>query len=317
MPLPGARGLLRLAGLALAVLCLAFVGLQLAEHRPWRLEPRLLAALLGWSLFGAVVYALASLLVSSAWRHLLAACGHELPPAVAHAVYGRSQIAKYLPTNALHVVGRHLMGRALGVSHARLVRSALYESAARVACAGLLAGPLLAGPLWLLLPAGLVGLAALAGRRRPSPPPSPEAAPAGVVPPAAGVAGSLAAAGLRYVAFFLVVGGVLWLLTVAAAGGPEAGSTVATPTGFARSLSINALAWLVGFLSVGAAAGVGVREAVLIASLSPAIGPAEAAAVAVALRAVTVLGDTLFFLGCLALPLRPTTAAPAPARHPG
>src|SRR5688500_11470268 len=112
------------------MLCLVFVALQLAEHRPWRLERHLLAALLGWSVLGAVLYGLAGLLLSSGWRHLLAACGHELPPVVAHAVYGRSQIAKYLPTNALHVVGRHLMGRALGISHARLVRSALYESAA-------------------------------------------------------------------------------------------------------------------------------------------------------------------------------------------
>ena len=302
---PAARGrLLRLAGAALAALCLVFVGLQLAEYRPWRLERHLLAALLGWSLLGAVLYGLAGLLLSSAWRHLLAACGHELPSAVAHAVYGRSQIAKYLPTNALHVIGRHLMGRALGVSHARLVRSALYESAALVACAGLIATPLLAGPVWLLLPTCLAGLAALAarGRRRAAPPPPAHDGPAPATP------SRLAAAGLHYLAFFLLTGGVLWLLGVAAAGGPDAAPT-ATATGFARSLSVTALAWLVGFLTVGAAAGIGVREAVLIACLSPTIGGAEAAAVAVALRAVTVLGDTLFFLGCLALPLRPSYTA--------
>lgn len=287
LPRP-ARAAVRLAGLVVVALSLVFVGAHLAAHEPWRLEPRLLRALLGWTALGAVAYACSGLLLSSAWRFLLAGCGHPLPAAAAHAVYGRTQIAKYLPSNLLHLAGRHLMGRALGITHGRLVRAALFEAVGLALCAGLLALHLVIGPAWLLAPIALAPLIAIAGRRRS--------------PPLLGRRAALASAGLCYLAFFAVGGAILWLLVVAAADAADA-SGVASAAAFARCLGLYALAWLAGFVAVGAAAGVGVREAVLIAGLTGLTGAAESAAVALALRVISTAGDALFFGASLAVRL--------------
>ena len=62
--------------------------------------------------------------------------------------------------------------------------------------------------------------------------------------------------------------------------------------------AVTALSWLAGFLAPGAPAGLGVREAVMIALLDPAIGARGALGVALTFRAVSVITDGLSF--CLA-----------------
>ena len=61
-----------------------------------------------------------------------------------------------------------------------------------------------------------------------------------------------------------------------------------------------ALAWLAGFLTPGAPAGLGVRESVLLIILAPAAGEASILALAALFRIVTVLGDGLLALGAAA-----------------
>ena len=60
-------------------------------------------------------------------------------------------------------------------------------------------------------------------------------------------------------------------------------------------LLIGALAWLVGFAMPGSSAGIGVREAVLIAALEGTLGAPASALIALALRLVTIGGDVVFF----------------------
>jgi uncharacterized membrane protein YbhN (UPF0104 family) len=54
-----------------------------------------------------------------------------------------------------------------------------------------------------------------------------------------------------------------------------------------------ALAWVVGYVTPGAPGGLGLREAVLVLGLSPVVGDAEAMAVALAYRLVTIVADAL------------------------
>jgi hypothetical protein len=68
-----------------------------------------------------------------------------------------------------------------------------------------------------------------------------------------------------------------------------------------------AAAWTAGFVAVVAPAGVGVREAALVAALAPSIGPASAGAVAVVSRLLMTLGDLVWGLAGLAT--RPDRAA--------
>lgn len=57
--------------------------------------------------------------------------------------------------------------------------------------------------------------------------------------------------------------------------------------------------WVAGYITPGAPAGLGVREAVLVGTLSSLYGPGAAVGVAVSLRLVTTLGDGIVFLVAL------------------
>lgn len=63
--------------------------------------------------------------------------------------------------------------------------------------------------------------------------------------------------------------------------------------------SMFSLAWLAGFLTPGAPAGLGIREALLISFLTPTHGAGVALGVTLLIRIVTTLGDGLVFLGAL------------------
>ena len=56
-----------------------------------------------------------------------------------------------------------------------------------------------------------------------------------------------------------------------------------------------ALAWVAGFVTPGAPAGVGIREAVISLGLAPLLGTGGAVAVAGLLRLVSVFGDLATF----------------------
>ena len=70
----------------------------------------------------------------------------------------------------------------------------------------------------------------------------------------------------------------------------------------AFAVGITALAWVAGYAVPGAPAGLGVREAVLLAGLSLMVGEAHAVVVVLLLRVVTTLGDGLLFAVSAAIP---------------
>jgi len=57
-----------------------------------------------------------------------------------------------------------------------------------------------------------------------------------------------------------------------------------------------ALSWIAGYVTPGAPAGLGVREAVLVSFLSPVLGGSAAVGLSLALRLATTLGDGVCFL---------------------
>jgi hypothetical protein len=296
-----------LGGLALA-LSFAFIGVRLWQGGAWDLvRPRLELLLLA-TLAGALLYGLSGFLLSAAWRQILAIERPPGPAARYHAVYGRTQIAKYLPGNCFHFVGRQVLGRALAHSQAALALASLLEAVLLVAVAMSLALPLALARLgaWsLILLAGAAAAFALTfaaprllparfGRGAGS------SADRSVALPAA----RLLRAVPLYVAFFATAGGLLWLLAAAAAGSSPAGAP-----GPLTCVGALALAWAAGFVVPGAAAGIGVREAVLMIALDGALAPEAGAAVALALRLVTTAGDGIFCGLALALPLPPSSPA--------
>ena len=74
-----------------------------------------------------------------------------------------------------------------------------------------------------------------------------------------------------------------------------------------------ALAWMAGFVTPGAPAGLGVREAVLLALLERLLTPQQALLVVVLWRVVTTLGDVVFFgIGLWAGRRRPASVNSVP-----
>ena len=303
-----------LGGLALA-LSFAFIGVRLGQGGAWdlvrpRLEPLLLA-----TLAGALLYGLSGFLLSSAWRQILAT---ERPPGPArfyHAVYGRTQIAKYLPGNCFHFVGRQVLGRALAHSQAALALASMLEAVLLVTAAMSLALPLALARLgaWSLVllatAAAALALTFAASRLLPArfARGAASSADRSVALPATRLLRALA----LHVVFFAAAGGLLGLLAAAAAGSAPAGAP-----GLLTCVGALALAWAAGFVVPGAAAGIGVREAVLMIALDGALAPEAGAAVALALRLVTTAGDGIFCVLALALPLPRSSPAPSPEIKP-
>ena len=63
--------------------------------------------------------------------------------------------------------------------------------------------------------------------------------------------------------------------------------------GLAYATSTFAFAWVAGFVVLGAPAGLGVREAVLIGLLSPAIGAPQAMILTILHRGLTITVDLI------------------------
>jgi uncharacterized membrane protein YbhN (UPF0104 family) len=294
-PRRGRSGLwpvVRVLGLALAVAAIGFVVYSAADS--WSsLEQAFtnrdfIAALAG----GAIGYAVLTLLMGLSWQVLLGAADPRgLGVGEALLVYGQSQVLKYLPTNVLHLVGRWSQARRLGITHRAIAWSTGAELVLVVIAAAVLAAvfafPLLtewtgwssadyvAPAIGSAIAVVILGVGGWYFLRR---------AAAGVVDTVR-LTRSVAAAFTLYVAFFLLTG--LLVAGLSAVVGGRSAFDLST-------LGIVAAAWIIGFFTPGAPAGIGVREAVLTAGLTLA-GEPNAVSIAIGYRLVTLGGDLLVF----------------------
>ena len=142
----------RWLGWLAVALSLGFVARQLWIATPWQLVVERSWPLTAAIAAGALAYGGASLLLSTAWRQLLTRGPPICPAHCYHAIYGRTQIAKYLPGNVFHFAGRQILGRRLGHSQTDLATASLLETGELVLVAALMALPLawpwLAAPSW-------------------------------------------------------------------------------------------------------------------------------------------------------------------------
>ena len=277
------RTWLRRAGTALAVLGIAWVAMRFRRYGA-ALAPADVPGLVWACAAGlALAYGAADILLALAWRALLQAQGTAAGLVWSIRTHGVSQLSKYLPGNVMHLASRQLLGASAGVPHAVLARSSLLELAG-LATAGLLlslmALPLVeVGPFPRITPAAgaVIVLLALAAARV--------------------IAGARAVQVLGCHLLFLLVASASFttLLVVLA---PGSGSSLSWPA----ACGAYAAAWLAGFVTPGAPAGLGVREAVLVILLDGHAAEPDLLAAVVLSRAVTALGDTMFFL--VAWPLR-------------
>jgi hypothetical protein len=248
-----------------------------------------------------VAYGALLTLLGLAWITILRPVdGPTLGAAPAIAIHCRAQLLKYLPSNALHLVGRHVAARRRGCGHGALVFAALAETALMIAGAGSVGLLLLtthAGERALdlsrhhaiaaMIVGGLLAAvcaAAVVSRARRA---------AAIRPNRRAVTLGVFRAYLLYLLFFGLNGLLLVLLV---------GKTVPDVSAEPMALiGLVAAAWVLGFVTPGAPAGLGVREVVLIQGLTfLGLGP-MAAPVALAYRLVTTGGDLLCGVAALLL----------------
>jgi SAM-dependent methyltransferase/uncharacterized membrane protein YbhN (UPF0104 family) len=295
-------GFLALA-LALAVWAVVAVRDELADAAAALSAVRLAGAMLASLLFvGGTLLA---------WRSVLTDLGSRLDLRAAVAVFGISQLGKFVPGGVWNVVAAAEVGADHGVPRRRTVTATAVATGVGVvsgAVTGLVALPFVAvdalgewaWTLWLLpafavllLPPVLNWLVTRALRLAHRPPLERPLTWRG-----------LGAAALWSVAGWFFAGVQVWLLATGL--GMDAG---------ARTLAIAvggyALAWTVGFLVIVVPAGAGARELVLLAVLAGTMPEAAVLLVVLVSRVLVTLAD-LFYAGVGALVRRRTRPRPAP-----
>ena len=88
----------------------------------WRFSP-------GWLVVSVVCVTLFYALQGELWRVVLHALGEHIDPVPGRAIWGKSLLARYVPTNVLMVVGRVVMAEKHGVPKRVTLASVLYELA--------------------------------------------------------------------------------------------------------------------------------------------------------------------------------------------
>lgn len=282
--------------------------LNFADFRD-HLSPRSVLGLLGTVLLYSLVVPLGAL----AWQRILAGLGHRAAYAALLSIMLTTQAGKYLPGNVGQHIGRFALSLSLGIPATLLVVSLGYELALLLFAdllTALVSGALSGPGLALLLDErgsamAIAGVLAVAGfgaialsvrllpvlvRRFAS----RSAAAMDRLPPLA----------LRTIAEVVGIFAFSMLCVGAGFSVLAHGLLAGAPVDFALLTAAFAIAWAVGFVTPGAPAGIGVREALLLIMLSPSLGTGDASLLIVALRIATTLGDMLCFVAGLALTAR-------------
>ncbi|MEO1369205.1 MAG: hypothetical protein AAFX50_18660, partial [Acidobacteriota bacterium] len=284
---------LRLVGAALAAIC-AFVLIRRLVDASAELPPEVWRLAYAGRLAQAGVLYLAALgALALGWWCLLRARGDRPPAAQVMAVALAAQAGKYLPGSVGQYVGRVELLRAHAVDRGPAVRVLAGEGLVLVALAVAAVPSVVAaldvpglstwGLPWPGLADLLVAVAAelwlvwvLAGVG------SAAAAAAGLWLAGSGPRGLAA---LPPYALYLLLQG----LALAALAAPL--SERSAPLG--EVIAAYAVSWVAGFVVIGAPAGLGVRDFILVLLLAPTLGEPAALAAALAHRWVVTAGDGL------------------------
>lgn len=257
------------------------------QDHEWTLRP-------GWLALSALAFFLFYLSQAGVWWLLLRGFEVHSPFAVACATWAKSILVRYVPGNVFMFVGRALMSHAQGLPVDRVGAAMVYEQALGV-CSALLTVALLF-PFWEYR-AGATALSLLA-----VPVLVALLHPRVFAPLAAWVLRRLGRPPLGATLGFGAVVALLWFCVVtwlvAGAGAWFLGHGVAglEPSALPLVIVAYALAYVAGMVAFVFPSGIGVREAVLTASLYGRLPGGVALAWALLLR-VWVTAIELMFVG--------------------
>jgi hypothetical protein len=285
----------RVSGIALAIMSAVWIVWQFAHQQAWShlSDPAVWERLGAGILIGVPVYLAGLCLIAFAWCRLQNDVSIERTSyRCLFAVYATSQFAKYMPGNIGHYVGRHLLLRGRGHGHAAIVFGTLAEAAMLIVAAGAWSFPVLVrwwpglawpggrwicfGMGWLLVLVGLFLLRWFARTRVPLLHRLPLIRP------------------WRVAALFPLYG-LFFLAMSLAVALPAHALGLASTSFFSFAVAV-AASWMVGFLIVGAPAGIGVREAALLLLLQGQLAREDILLLAAAFRVISFVADLFMLL---------------------
>lgn len=253
----------------------------------WTLDP-------GWLVASGVAFLVYYFAQAVFWWMLLRGCGARSPFWPAASVWGKSILARYVPGNVFMFVGRAWMSHSQGLSVERVSAAMVYEQAIGV-CSALLAIAVLF-PFWEYRPGltalGLLAIPVLVALMHPR-----------VFGPLAGRVlrlfhrppldvtmgfGAVLAVLALFTVDWMVAGAGAWLLARAITG--------LEIDALPLCIVAYALAYVAGMIAFFIPSGIGVREAVLTASLARRL-PGGVALVWALLLRVWVTAMELLFVG--------------------
>lgn len=255
-------------------------------------------------------YFLITALLPKSWQSLLSLLtGKNISYINAYIIYGQTQIAKYLPGNVFHFVSRQVNADRLGVNQGSTLISSFIETVSYLLVAVIIS--LLLHALGFEFGVEIINKLIL-------------------------VFSIILVLTILFVVFFP---GLNKILRNNTAFKKFTSEVTSTPTEIRRKLPyyffilfvfflltsllfalfiyrfdhsgsnvslfslfpIFCLSYAIGLVTPGAPAGLGVREAIMVVTLTPLIGNANATLLAVLFRMVTVIGDVLFFISATIL----------------
>lgn len=253
--------------------------------------------------YATVVYCVTMLVGAATWSILMYGAGESTSLANLSKVFLLSQFAKYIPGNIAHHLGRIALARSYEIGIPRVAFTMVLEAGVTIiagvfvsSVALLYQGKRLLGDVYsmskvwqfgVLILVGLVLLIAVAwalSRAWPKLIAKLTGDRAISIPKMRVLVLSL----VLYLLSFVLMGWVVYLLLF--------GMFEVSEVPFWVITGIFALAWVAGFVTPGAPAGFGVREAILITLLKPLYGGGIALGVTIALRIVTMIGDGIVFV---------------------
>ena len=272
------KRILHILGSFLAIVGIVFVVLRLNDYSSQIDFSRFDSLVWGVVISLALIYGLANILLALAWRSLLVYFGSITSRLWAVKIYGLTQLAKYIPSNIMHLASRQVMGQSAGISGWTLAKASVWELGT-ISISGTFFA-ILVLPQFLPILTASISVAAFTISTLLM-----------VVVLKRYVTPAIAQAFAWYV-LFLTTSGMVFvgvLVVLMDKGAIEFSSVLIFCGAFV-------VAWLVGLVTPGAPAGVGVRELVLLVLLKGLVLESDLLLAILLSRLVTVVGDVLFFL---------------------
>jgi glycosyltransferase 2 family protein len=254
--------------------------------------------------YSVIFYTLFILLIVFGWKIIENSLGGELSFKNSFTIYGRTHIARYIPGNVFHFVGRHILSKDIGIPVNIVLNGIFIEALLMIIGTGLLLLP-------SLIIYGTQKIAFLSTNR-------------------------IILTVLLIVLFVIIIGVCLkfipslktWLIKknlLVDIGKIKIKKVIGSAiivtiiylfyhsgislmlvflTNYFWALKMQqliifigaySLGWLVGFITPGAPGGLGVREAIIVALLSPYLTQPRALVIALIFRIISIMGDFLFF----------------------